>query len=131
MADDYPKLSYPRVILANILLLQGDNIELAGRFVNEAVALAPDEPRVRALGKSLATRYIAEAEYQKGLEALAWSGEVLTGDAEIWSLRATCQTGLLDYAGALNSAHRALGLAPNNPNYKRQLEEITAAAAGE
>ena len=131
MADDNPSYYFPRVVLANIMLLQDDNSELAAKYMNEAIALAPDDPKVRSLGKSLAARYIAEAEYQKGLEALDWSEQVLLKDAEIWSMRATCQTGLLDYAGALGSAQRARELAPNHPDYVRQMEEIKQAAAGE
>ena len=123
MADDDVKLSYPRVVLTNIMLSRYQDIALSDPYFREAVAIAPDEPRVRSLGITRAIRFIEAKEYELGLKALEWSAEVLSDDANLWSLRAKCYAGMSNFPDALISIQRAIQLAPNVSSYRVQLDE--------
>ena len=129
MAEEYPTSYYPRLLLAEMMFTRGQDVDGAVAYVREALTLAPRELRVRALAIAITKRFIEAGDYRRGLDALAWSVDGLPETAGIWDLRARCEAGLKNFPAALNSMQKATALAPGRADYRKRLEEISAAAA--
>ncbi len=121
MAEKNPSHHYPRAMLAKVMFSEFGNFEEMERYAHEAIAISPDAARVRKLGKLFAKRYIVEKKYRKALNSLDWAEQVLTNDAELYSLRAISLASLGDKQHALANIHKAIELNPYNPVYRKQL----------
>ncbi len=128
MAEENPKFFYPHIILANMMLVDHEDLGRALDYLQKAVVSAPRDLRIRAIGVEVTRRLIDLGEYHKGLETMRWSTAGFPESAEIWNMRARCQSGLGDYANALVSIRRATELAPERADYRQRLVEIMAAA---
>jgi len=118
MADEDPLLDYPRIALAKIMFYQCRNMAKMEGYAGEAIAISPDKPEVRQLGKLLAKRRMEEAEHDKAIRHLNWCLEAVPDDAEAYALKAVCQANMGRMSDAQENIDRAVALNPDFPAYR-------------